>query len=153
MDALRIGDPLDSQTYIGPLINQDSVRRSHETLAKAKDEGALIRESAQELPRFRSFVRPVLILNLLTSSSLLGEEVFGPMLNLVHVKDEDTAVDLANNTDYGLTASIHTSNIKRALSLSNRLVTGMIKVRAPTAGVDFYAPFGGAKNSSFGPIE
>lgn len=153
MDALLIGDPFDSQTYIGPLINQDSVRRFHEALAKAKAEGALIRESAQELPKFGSFVRPVLILNLPTSSSLLGEEVFGPMLNLVHVKDEDSAVDLANNTDYGLTASIHTSNIKRALSLSNRLVTGMIKINAPTAGVDFYAPFGGAKDSSFGPRE
>lgn len=153
MDGLRIGNPLDSQTYIGPLINEESVRKFQAAVTRARDEGALVQESAQEMPKVGSFVRPVLTLNLPNNSDLLREEVFGPMLNLVSVKDEDTAIELANDTKYGLTASIHTSNIKSALSLSDRLVTGMVKVNAPTAGVDFYAPFGGAKDSSFGPRE
>lgn len=153
IDGLRIGNPLDTQTYIGPLINEESVRRFHDSVARAQAEGALIHESNQELPKDGFFVRPVLTSNLEFGSSLLREEVFGPMLNLIHVKDEEAAVELANDTEYGLTASIHTSNIKRALELSNRLITGMVKVNSPTAGVDFYAPFGGAKESSFGPRE
>jgi len=153
MDGLRIGNPADSQTYIGPLINDESVSKFQVAVTRAKDEGALVQESAQELPIVGSFVRPVLTINLPNSSALLREEVFGPMLNLVSVKDEDAAIELANATNYGLTASIHTSNIRRALSMSNRLVTGMVKVNAPTTGVDFYAPFGGAKDSSFGARE
>ena len=153
IDGLCIGNPLDSQTYIGPLINEDSVRRFNESVAKAKAEGALIHESNQELPKEGFFVRPVLTSNLEIGSSLLREEVFGPMLNLVHVRDEHAALELANDTKYGLTASVHTSNIKRALDLSSQLITGIVKVNAPTAGVDFYAPFGGAKESSFGPRE
>ncbi len=153
IDGLRIGNPLDPQTYIGPLINEDSVGRFNGAVARAKDEGATVYESSQELPTEGFYVRPALTFNLEASSSLIREEVFGPMLNLIHVNDEDAAIELANDTEYGLTASIHTTNIKQALELSNRLITGMVKVNAPTAGVDFYAPFGGAKESSFGPRE
>ena len=79
--------------------------------------------------------------------------VFGPIAVVLSVGDEDEAVRVANGVRYGLVASVFTADLDRALGLAARLDTGMIRVNAPTSGVDYLAPFGGEKDSSFGPRE
>ena len=84
---------------------------------------------------------------------LAQEEVFGPIAVVLAVADEDEAVRVANGVRYGLVGSVFTRDLDRALGLAARLDTGMIRVNAPTSGVDYLAPFGGEKDSSFGPRE
>jgi len=75
------------------------------------------------------------------------------LAHVISVKDEQEAIRIANSVDFGLTASIHTQDLSKALRIAGELETGMVKVNAPTAGVDFYAPFGGIKDSSYGMRE
>ena len=95
------------------------------------------------------FVAPTLVDSLGPDARLAQEEVFGPIAVVLAVADEDEAVAVANGVPYGLVGSVFTRDLDRALGLAARLDTGMIRVNAPTSGVDFHAPFGGEKDSSF----
>jgi aldehyde dehydrogenase (NAD+) len=88
-----------------------------------------------------------------TDHVLAREEVFGPICAIQHADDIDEAVALANGVAAGLVAAVYTRDLDAALDIGSRLDTGMIKVNAPTAGVDFHLPFGGEKSSSYGPRE
>ncbi|MDC3364089.1 aldehyde dehydrogenase family protein, partial [Planktomarina temperata] len=81
------------------------------------------------------------------------EEIFGPVATMIRVKDYDAALDVANDTDFGLSAGIATTSLKHATHFKNNAEAGMVMVNLPTAGVDFHVPFGGRKASSFGPRE
>lgn len=99
------------------------------------------------------FVHPTLVDGVSPDADLAQHEVFGPIAALLSASDEDEAVAIANGVSYGLSAAIFTTDLDRALAISGRLEAGMVKVNAPTSGVDFYAPFGGIKGSSYGPRE
>jgi alpha-ketoglutaric semialdehyde dehydrogenase len=99
------------------------------------------------------FVTPTLVDRLAPDARLAQEEVFGPIAVVLAVADEDEAVRVANGVRYGLVGSVFTGDLDRALHLAARLDTGMIRVNAPTSGVEYLAPFGGEKDSSFGPRE
>jgi aldehyde dehydrogenase (NAD+) len=79
--------------------------------------------------------------------------VFGPFAGLIPARDLAQAVEITNGVRYGLVTSVYTRDLGRALWALERLDTGMVKVNAPTSGVEFYAPFGGEKESSYGPRE
>ena len=96
---------------------------------------------------------PTLVDGLAPDARLAQEEVFGPIAVILPVADEAEAVRVANGVRYGLVASVFTGDLDRALRLAARLDTGLIRVNAPTSGVDFHSPFGGEKDSSFGPRE
>jgi aldehyde dehydrogenase (NAD+) len=87
------------------------------------------------------------------SGPLASDEVFAPVAALIRADSEDRAIQIANEVRYGLVAAVFTSDLGRALRLSRALEAGMIRVNAPTSGVDFNAPFGGSKESSYGPRE
>src|SRR6266511_4032961 len=99
------------------------------------------------------FVAPTLVDRLAPDAYLAQEEVVGPIAVVLPVADEDEAVAVANGVRYGLVGSVFTRDLDRALAVAARLDTGMIRVNAPTSGVDYLAPFGGEKDSSFGPRE
>ncbi len=84
---------------------------------------------------------------------LASEEVFAPVAAVIRADSAEQAVEIANDVRFGLVAAVFTTDLSRALRLSEELDAGMIRVNAPTSGVDFYAPFGGAKESSYGPRE
>jgi len=84
---------------------------------------------------------------------LAEEEVFAPVAAVLRAPSAEDAVALANGVRFGLVASLFTQDLGRALRLTNAMEAGMIRVNAPTSGVDFHAPFGGSKESSFGPRE
>jgi aldehyde dehydrogenase (NAD+) len=87
------------------------------------------------------------------SDLLAREEVFGPVLAVMEVDDEEDALALANATQYGLAAAVFTQSLARATRFADGLEAGLIKVNSSTAGVDYHAPFGGVGSSSFGPRE
>jgi aldehyde dehydrogenase (NAD+) len=98
-------------------------------------------------------VSPAITTDVPLDHQLMCEEVFAPIVHIATVHDVSAAIKLANDVPYGLTASIHTQDLAAAFAISKALETGMVKVNGPTAGVDFYAPFGGLKDSSYGARE
>ena len=81
------------------------------------------------------------------------EEIFGPVLAVMKAKDFDDAMKIANNIPFGLSASVQTSNVSRVFEFIHRMEAGLLTVNLPSAGVEYQLPFGGTKDSSFGPKE
>ncbi|SUA55264.1 Aldehyde dehydrogenase, thermostable [Oligella ureolytica] len=155
MKALVVGDARDSQTHIGPLANKAQLNKTKEYLALGQSEGAQLiiggEDLSEELHGY--FIRPVLFANVTPSMRIAQEEVFGPFATLHKVADFDEALALANATDFGLAAGICTSSLYYAQEFKRRSEVGMVMVNVPTAGVDYHVPFGGRKDSSYGPRE
>jgi aldehyde dehydrogenase (NAD+) len=151
--GLAVGDPADKATVVGPVITEPARRRVVEAAAEAAGAGGRLLTGGAAGEGAGWFVAPTLVDGLDPGARLAQEEVFGPIAVVLAAADEDEAVRLANGVRYGLVASVFTGDLDRALRLAARLDTGMIRVNAPTSGVDYLAPFGGEKDSSFGPRE
>ena len=151
--GLAVGDPADKATVVGPVITEPARRRVVEAAAEAAAAGGRLLTGGSAGQGAGWFVAPTLVDGLDPGARLAQEEVFGPIAVVLAAADEDEAVRLANGVRYGLVGSVFTGDLDRALRLAARLDTGMIRVNAPTSGVDYLAPFGGEKDSSFGPRE
>ena len=151
--GLAVGDPADNATVVGPVITEPARRRVVEAAAEAAAAGGRLLTGGTAGQGAGWFVAPTLVDGLDPGARLAQEEVFGPIAVVLAAADEDEAVRLANGVRYGLVGSVFTGDLDRALRLAARLDTGMIRVNAPTSGVDYLAPFGGEKDSSFGPRE
>lgn len=147
--ALTIGDPLDPDTQVGPLVSSRQRDRVESYIAVAKDDGATLAAGGGRPDRDRGwFVRPTVFGNVSNDSRIAREEIFGPVLSVIPYRDVDEAVAIANDSEYGLGGTIWTSDRERGLDLARRMETGSV-------GVNFYeldagAPFGGVKNSGLG---
>jgi alpha-ketoglutaric semialdehyde dehydrogenase len=151
--GLAVGDPADKATVVGPVITEPARRRVVEAAAEAAGAGGRLLTGGTAGEGAGWFVAPTLVDGLDPGARLAQEEVFGPIAVVLAAADDDEAVRLANGVRYGLVGSVFTGDLDRALRLAARLDTGMIRVNAPTSGVDYLAPFGGEKDSSFGPRE
>ena len=151
--GLAVGYPADKATVVGPVITEPARRRVVEAAAEAAAAGGRLLTGGSAGQGAGWFVAPTLVDGLDPGARLAQEEVFGPIAVVLAAADEDEAVRLANGVRYGLVGSVFTGDLDRALRLAARLDTGMIRVNAPTSGVDYLAPFGGEKDSSFGPRE
>ena len=98
-------------------------------------------------------MQPTVVAGAPADHVLACDEVFGPIALVQGAPDVEAALALANGVRYGLAAAVYTRDLGAALAVSSRLEAGLVKVNAPTTGVDFYAPFGGEKDSSLGPRE
>ncbi|MDU8910142.1 aldehyde dehydrogenase family protein [Aestuariicoccus sp. MJ-SS9] len=146
MDKLRIGDPLDKSIDVGAIV--DPVQRDRiATLVDGNSEGDIYR-AACALPE-GCFYPPTLITGLSPASRLMQDEIFGPVLVSSTFRTPDEAVELANNTRYGLAASVWSENINVALDIAPRLAAGVIWVNG-TNMFDAAAGFGGVRESGFG---
>ena len=149
--AMKKGDPADPSVAIGPLINE-AARTSFRTAvddAKAAGGQLLIGDAPAE----GLFVEPVVIDGLEADHPLSCNETFGPIVTLHRAATPEAAAAMANGVEYGLVTSIHGRDLNAVTQLLALLDTGLIKVNSPTSGVDFYAPFGGEKHSSYGMRE
>jgi alpha-ketoglutaric semialdehyde dehydrogenase len=145
--SLPVGLPGESATAVGPLISEVARDRVREALGKGArmpDDSALVRGW---------FLEPVVIRDADPDAPIAQEELFGPVLASFTARDLDHAIELANRSRYGLSASLFTRDIGAALQYIHRIEAGMVRVNADTTGVDPHAPFGGVKASSSGTRE
>ncbi len=149
-EALKVIDPADEKTLVGPVI--DAGARSA-ALAAVAESGGRVLTGGKALDEPGFYVGPTLVELDEPTGPLATEEVFAPVAALIKAGSADAAISIANGVRYGLVASVFTSDLGEALRLTRRLEAGMVRVNAPTSGVDFNAPFGGAKDSSYGPRE
>ncbi|MGR3802641.1 aldehyde dehydrogenase family protein [Marinibacterium profundimaris] len=145
MEKLRIGNPLDKCIDVGAMVDPAQVARVTGMLEGA--EGDVF--TAGDLPGHGAYMRPTLISGLAPSDRLMQEEIFGPVLVSTTFRTPDEAVALANNTRYGLAASVWTENVNLALDVAPKLAAGVVWVNA-TNLFDAAAPFGGLRESGFG---
>ena len=151
---LVIGDPLASTTDIGPLVDARQADRVRQYVQVGIDEGAtlLYRGETPDLPEFLDgyFVAPVVFGDVTTAMRIAREEIFGPVASLMRYTSDDEAIEIANGTDYGLTAAICTRDETRAARLARRLEVGMVFVNNYTRRNFIGSPFGGVKGSGYG---
>ena len=113
--------------------------------------GEAIARNSDGAPGF--YMRPALFTETTPQMRINTEEIFGPVASVIRVKDYDTALATANDTEFGLSPGICTTSLKYASHFKRNAEAGMIMVNLPTAGVDYHVPFGGRKGSSYGPRE
>lgn len=154
VEALPMGEVTDPSTAVGPLISGDSRDRVLGALAGTEDRqvcGGAITADGPFAQGF--FVRPTVVRDVDPGSTLAQDELFGPVLAVLPVEGLDEAIDVANRTRYGLSASLFTRDVSAALEYVRRIEVGLVRVNGDTTGVDPHAPFGGFKASSSGSRE
>jgi aldehyde dehydrogenase (NAD+) len=149
MGQLRLGDPLDKNTDIGPLVDKVQLDRVRSMVEKGEKQGATIWQPDCPLPETGWFHLPVLATEVGTSNLLAQEEVFGPVLSAISFRTTGEAVELANNTRYGLAASVWSENVNLALHVAPQLKAGVVWVNG-TNLFDAACGFGGFRESGFG---
>ncbi len=147
--ALPVGDPADPATVCGPLVS--AAARDRFDRATRGGLSVAATGTAPDGPGW--YAAPVLAEKVPQGHPLLHEEVFGPVAALLPADDLAHAVRITNSVPYGLVTSVHTAGLDAVLHGLDRLDTGMVRVNAPSTGVDFHLPFGGTKASSHGPRE
>ncbi len=151
--ALPAAAPEEASTAVGPLINEAAERRVADAVGEGRSRGGRVLAGGGAADREGWFFEPTLLDGLATDDRLLREETFGPLVALQHADDLAGALALANDVPFGLVTSLHGRDLDQLLAGVAGCDSGLIKVNAPTTGVDFYAPFGGEKASSYGPRE
>lgn len=147
MDGLRIGNPLDKCIDVGAIVDPVQLKTITD-LVDSNDDGEVYR-AASAVPADGCFYPPTLITGLSTASKLMQEEIFGPVLCAMTFRTPSEAVEIANNTRYGLAATLWTENVNLALDIAPKLTAGVVWVNA-TNLFDAAAGFGGVRESGFG---
>jgi aldehyde dehydrogenase (NAD+) len=153
MDDVTVGDPLDPQTQIGPISTPQQLDKVLEYIEVAKGEGAVcVFGGKRTVPAGGEgglYVEPTIFTNVHNGMRIAQEEVFGPVLCVIPFDTEQEAVEIANDTEYGLAAGVWTRDLERAVTLPKRLKAGTVWVNAYRV-VSYLAPFGGFKASGLG---
>jgi 2-formylbenzoate dehydrogenase len=154
--GIRIGSPLDPATEMGPMISEAHRERVLGAIRDARAEGARVAAGGgpPEAPGLGagSYVAPTVLVDVTPDMRVAGEEVFGPVLSVIRVRDDEEALRIANATPYGLTAAVWTRDLRRAHTLAHRLEAGYVWVN--TVSAHFWGtPFGGVKDSGVGREE
>ncbi|MEB4211281.1 aldehyde dehydrogenase [Mycobacterium sp. 94-17] len=149
MSALNVGDPADESTDIGPLVAQRQQRRVQDYIKSGRSEGARVVLGGEQSPSERGwYVQPTLFADATNEMRIAREEIFGPVLTVLRYRDEDDAIRIANETDYGLAGSVWTADIQHGLDVAAAVRTGTYGINMYT--LDIGAPFGGFKQSGIG---
>jgi alpha-ketoglutaric semialdehyde dehydrogenase len=153
--GLRVGDALDKDTEIGPVVDPSQLKQDTDYIEIGKSEGAKIAAGGERVTKSNEgyFLQPTLFTEATNSMRIAREEIFGPVAAVIRVKDYEEALHTANDTEFGLSAGIVTTSLKYATHFKRNSEAGMVMVNVPTAGVDFHVPFGGRKGSSYGSRE
>ena len=149
MGTLRMGDPLDKSIDVGAIVDPVQLKAIDDMVESGREKGSRIFQPAIDVPSTGCFYPPTLITGATPSSPLMQEEIFGPVLVGTTFRTPGEAVELANNTRYGLAASIWTENINLALGIAPQLACGVVWVNS-TNLFDAAAGFGGRRESGFG---
>ena len=153
VENLTPEDPSKEGVLVGPVIHSQARETFLSATKQALAAGGRLLTGGQAINRDGWFVKPALFTGLAPDHPLMLEETFAPFTAVVGVSDVASAIELGNSVRFGLTASVHGRDLEALLRIARELKTGMVKINTPTAGVDFHAPFGGTKDSSYGQRE
>jgi aldehyde dehydrogenase (NAD+) len=155
--ALRVGDGLDSSTDMGPVINEAALNKVMEYVGIARNEGAKLSCGGNRLNKGALakgwFHEPTVFTDADPKMRISCEEVFGPVVAVIPFDTFGEALDIANSSTYGLSASIYTRDVNKAFKAMRELETGIVYVNAPTIGAETHLPFGGTKQTGNGHRE
>ncbi|CAG6850956.1 aldehyde dehydrogenase [Mycobacterium avium subsp. paratuberculosis] len=152
MSGLRVGDPADPDTDLGPLVSRRQQQRVRDYIRIGQQEGARLVVGGADMPDGLDrgwYVRPTLFAAAGNAMRIAREEIFGPVITVIPYRDDDEAVAIANDSDYGLAGSVWSDDTDRALALATRIHTGTVGVNQGYT-MDPFAPFGGVKASGYG---
>lgn len=152
---LNIDNATKAGTDIGPVVCESQLQQDCDYIDIATREGGRLVFGGERVVRATQgyYLNPALIVDTENHMRINREEVFGPVASVVRARDYDDALRLANDTEFGLSSGICTTSLKHASDFKARSTAGMVMVNVPTAGVDYNAPFGGRKGSSYGARE
>jgi acyl-CoA reductase-like NAD-dependent aldehyde dehydrogenase len=149
----KVGDPADPETEVGPLVNEQQLNDVLEAIDQGKREGGKVLAGGERVGDDAYLVAPTLFEGVADNAMLSCEEVFGPVTSLYSFDTLDEAIERANAVEFGLSASIFTNSLEATQAFVKRLEAGLLHVNSQTAGADVHVPFGGIKDSGFGPHE
>lgn len=145
--TLGVGDPAQPANVIGPIINRRQLEKIHDQVTEAKAMGANIRTGGKY---DGLYYRPTVLTNVTAQMRVFFQETFGPVAPIMSVRDDEEAINVANDSEYGLSAGIMTGDEERGLAIARRLQTGMAHVNDSPVNDEPIVPFGGVKNSGLG---
>jgi len=149
MESFRMGNPLDLQTDIGPLARKDIVAEIDRQVKKTITAGARLVLGGNTANRVGCYYQPTILSEVKPGMTAYQEETFGPVISIIRVKDEDEAIAVANDSEFGLGGSVWTENTKRGETVARRIETGAVFVNGLVKS-DPRLPFGGIKKSGYG---
>jgi acyl-CoA reductase-like NAD-dependent aldehyde dehydrogenase len=155
---LRIGAGLNRNVEVGPVINEDAVKKILYYIDVGKNEdGATLHLGGHRLDkgeyRYGNFIEPTIFTDVAPRMRIAQEEIFGPVLSVIPCRDLDEAIEIGNSVKYGLSASIYTQDINRAFRAMEAMNTGIFYVNSSTIGAEVHLPFGGTKATGNGHRE
>jgi aldehyde dehydrogenase (NAD+) len=154
---ITIGDGLQDGIWMGPCASESQFNTVQKYIEKGKEEGASLILGGEVLQgeEYKNgfYISPAIFENVKPNMVIAQEEIFGPVLALIKATSLEEAIEIANDTKYGLSASIFTSNINALMSFIDDIEAGLVRINAESAGVELQAPFGGMKASSTGNRE
>jgi benzaldehyde dehydrogenase (NAD) len=148
--AMRVGDPRSNETALGPLINDTGVENFQALVSDAIDRGAAATCGGPQ--RDHLYVAPTVLTDVPVDAQLTTRESFSPVVTIHPVTSDDEAIHLANNTEFGLIASVLSSDPARAQSVARKLNVGAVHINGPSIGDEPHVPFGGVGASGFGRL-
>jgi alpha-ketoglutaric semialdehyde dehydrogenase len=154
---IKIGNGMEAGIDMGPAVDQAALDTILEYIEIGRKEAGEPAFGGKRLtgPGFDDgyFVEPTIFANVTEGMRIAQEEIFGPVLAIIKAKDFSDAMRIANNVPFGLSASVQTTNVSRVYEFIHQMEAGLLTINLPSAGVEYQLPFGGTKDSSFGPKE
>jgi succinate-semialdehyde dehydrogenase/glutarate-semialdehyde dehydrogenase len=147
--ALKVGNGFEDGVTQGPLIDQHAVDKMESHVNDALSHGAQLLTGGKRHVLGANFYEPTILLNLTNKMRLYSEETFGPIAAIAKFRTEQEVIEMANDTDYGLAAYVHTTNIGRMFRVSELLEVGVVGINKGVFATEV-APFGGTKQSGIG---
>ncbi len=154
--ALKVGDALDPTTQMGPAVTDSQLKNNLDYVDIAVKEGGRLLAGGSAPLKLGTpgyYMSPTLVVDTKITDRINNEEVFGPVISVVKIKDYEEGLAMANATNFGLSAGIVTTSLKHARHFQRNVKAGMVMINLPTAGVDYHVPFGGSRGSSYGARE
>lgn len=149
LSKMKVGDPMDPATELGPLSSEEAAEHLADQVKRSVSKGAKVLLGGKRADRAGAFMEPTILSGLKPGIPAYHEELFGPVASFYIVKGEQAAIDLANDSDFGLGASVFTQDIERGKRVADQIDTGMVFINHPT-WTQSDLPFGGTKSSGFG---
>jgi len=144
---LRLGSGLSPSTDVGPLVNKQALQKVHSYTEIGKKEGAKLLCGGQPKKGKGFFYKPTLFTNVRPGMRIAQEEIFGPSVSIIPIKNLDQAIDVMNSIEYGLSSAIYTSSIRSAFRAIQEIEAGLTYINSSTIGSEVHLPFGGVKGT------